>query len=76
MLKFQIIRSNILGMLVFQIVSSLLLTISSISKSFIFNIPSPHLLLPWVLINSLLLLISSILALSLSMAAPTLSKVN
>jgi len=36
---------------------------------------SPHLLLPWVIINVILLLISSILALSLSMAEPTLPMV-
>ena len=36
---------------------------------------SPHLLLPWIIINVILLLISSILALSLSMAEPTLPMV-
>ena len=36
---------------------------------------TPHLLLPWVLVNTLLLLISSILTLSLSITSPTLTKV-
>jgi hypothetical protein len=36
---------------------------------------SPHLLLPWVIINVILLLISTILALSLSIAEPTLPMV-
>ena len=36
---------------------------------------SPHLLLPWICINVLLLLISSILVLSLSISRPTLTNV-